>query len=469
MGMSHPASPEIRVGGRNVKRLARRLALTAAWALALAVFFRWWDVKLHFPGWLFWTTVFGVLYAGTALALPASERGRGGPWRSLALWAGLILLGLALQATIPLVTVRHRALPTALALDVVDVVLALWIAGRGLALLWEPPLRWAVIGGALALLVVGGTAFLVYMPGASHAGPRPPATREEVVIGDRLERHVHALAGTIGERNSATPAALERAAAYIERSLHDLGYEVSTQEFGAGGQRFRNVEVAVPGAGRAGEILVIGAHYDGAPGVPGANDNASGVAAVLELARLLQGARLERTVRLVLFPNEEPPHFYSDEMGSRHYARRAAQAGERIVAMLSIETIGYYDDAPGSQQYPFPFNLLYPDRGDFIAFVGNFASHRVLRRSVGAFRRSVAFPSQGAVAPEWIPGVSWSDHASFWLHGYRAIMISDTAPYRYPQYHTEDDTPDRLDYDRMARVVTGLVGVVRELTGGPDR
>jgi hypothetical protein len=464
--VSHPASPEIRAGGRHVKRLLRRLALTTGWALALAVFFRWWDVKLRFPGWLFWTTVFATLYAATALVFRVGAPGRRPLWRGLAVWAGLVLLGFVLQAAIPLVTVRHRALPTALVLDVVDVVLALWIAGRGLALLWEPPLRWAVIGGALTLLVLGGTAFMVYMPAASHAGPPPPATREDVVIRERLKRHVRALAGTIGERNSATPAALERAAVYIERSLHDLGYEVATQEFGAGGRRFRNVEAVVPGAGRAGETVVIGAHYDCAPGVPGANDNASGVAAVLELARLLQGARPERTVRLVLFPNEEPPHFYSDDMGSRHYARRAAQAGERIVAMLSIETIGYYDDTPGSQQYPFPFNLLYPDRGDFIAFVGNFASHRVLRRSIGAFRRSVAFPSQGAVAPEWIPGVSWSDHASFWLHGYRAIMISDTAPYRYPHYHTEDDTPDRLDYDRMARVVTGLVGVVRELAGG---
>ncbi|MGH7645433.1 MAG: hypothetical protein ACREMR_07585, partial [Gemmatimonadales bacterium] len=148
--MNHPATPEIRAGGRDVKRLTRRLALTAGWALALAVFFRWWDVKLHFPGWLLWTTVFAALYAATALALPAPApapvRGRRVPWRPLALWAGLVLLAFALQAAIPAVTVRHRALPTALLLDVVDVVLALWIAGRGLALLWEPPLRWAVVG-----------------------------------------------------------------------------------------------------------------------------------------------------------------------------------------------------------------------------------------------------------------------------------------------------------------------------------
>ena len=463
--MTHPASPEIRSGGRAVKRLPRRLALTAGWALALAVFFRWWDVKLHFAGWLFWTTVFAALYVGTALALPAGERGRRRLWRPVALWAGLVLLAFGLQAAFPAVTVRHRALPTALVLDLVDVVLALWIAGRGLALLWEPPLRWAVVGGALALLVVGGTAFMVYMPGASHAGPLPPASPEETVIRARLEQQVRALAGTIGERNSATPAALEQAALYVEGVLAELGYGVAAQEFDAGGRRFRNLEVTVPGASRAEEIVIVGAHYDCAPGVPGANDNASGVAAVLELARLLQGARLARTVRLVLFPNEEPPHFYSDAMGSRQYTRRAAAAHERIVAMLSIETIGYYAHAPGSQQYPFPFNLLYPDRGDFIAFVGNFASHRVLRRSIGAFRRSAAFPSQGAVAPEWIPGVSWSDHASFWLRGYRAIMISDTAPYRYPHYHTEDDTPDKLDYDRMARVVTGLMGVVAELAG----
>ncbi|MGH8621831.1 MAG: hypothetical protein ACRET3_06810, partial [Burkholderiales bacterium] len=198
--MNQSASPEIRVDGRDVKRLAWRLALTSLWALALAVFFRWWEIKLRFPGWLFWTTVFTALYAATALALPRSDQGRRMPWRPVALWSGLVLLALGLQAAVPAVTVRHRALPTALVLDVVDVVVALWIAGRGLALLWEPPLRWAVVGGALALLVVGGTAFMVYMPGASHAGPLPQASPEEMVIRRRLEQHVRALADTIGER-----------------------------------------------------------------------------------------------------------------------------------------------------------------------------------------------------------------------------------------------------------------------------
>jgi hypothetical protein len=143
-------------------------------------------------------------------------------------------------------------------------------------------------------------------------------------------------------------------------------------------------------------------------------------------------------------------------MGSRRHAERARARGERIVAMYSLETIGYYSDAPASQRYPLPLGAFYPDRGNFVAFVANLRSRALLHRTIGAFRACAQFPSEGVAAPAWIPGVDWSDQWSFWRQGYRALMITDTAPFRYPHYHTPQDTPDKVDYDRLARVVRGL-------------
>jgi Zn-dependent M28 family amino/carboxypeptidase len=274
---------------------------------------------------------------------------------------------------------------------------------------------------------------------------------------------VRALAATIGERSAQRYPSVQRAAAYVEGALRQLGYDVRIQEFRAAGRTQRNLEATLPGASRPDEIVVVGAHYDSAEDAPGADDNGSGVAGVLELARLLRDRPLARTVRFVAFATEEPPYFPTADMGSRHYADAARAAGDSIVAMVAVESIGYYDASPGSQRYPFPLNLAYPDRGDFIAFVSNLKSRALLRRAIAAFRDSTAFPTQGAAAPWWVPGVWWSDHWSFWRQGYRAIMITDTAPYRNPFYHTPDDTPDKLDYPRMARVVDGIGAVVRAL------
>ena len=316
---------------------------------------------------------------------------------------------------------------------------------------------------ALAAALLWG--LVVRMPGRSFAGPLPPLSAAEEASRARLEAHVVELAGRIGERNYLRPAALEAAAAYVEGTFTALGYEAASQPFELRGQRFRNVEVTLPGRVRPDEVVVIGGHYDSVVGTPGADDNATGTAAVLELARLLRGVPLARTVRLVAFVNEEPPFFLTDGMGSRVYAREARRRGDRITAMLSLETIGHYTSAPGSQQYPPPLNLAYPSRGDFIGFVGNVASRRLVRQSVGAFRRHARFPSQGAAAPGWIPGVYWSDHWAFWQEGYPALMITDTAPFRNPAYHSAADTPGRVDYAAMARVVHGLAAVARELAG----
>ncbi|MBI3270202.1 MAG: M28 family peptidase [Planctomycetes bacterium] len=303
------------------------------------------------------------------------------------------------------------------------------------------------------------------MPGKSHSGPLPPLTPAEATLRDDLRRDVEELAGRIGERNVPKYAALAEAADFLEASLARPGHRVARQSFPVAGRRCDNLEVQVTGAGRADEVVVVGGHYDSVLGCPGANDNGTGAAAVLALARAFAGRAAPRTLRLVEFVNEEPGYFQTEEMGSLVYARRCRAKGEKVVAMLSLETIGYYTDAPGSQSYPFPLNLLYPSVGNFIAFVGNVWCADSVREMVGSFRRHTRFPSEGAAPPAFLPGVGWSDHWSFWQCGYPGVMVTDTAPFRYPHYHTEQDTPDQVDYERTARVVAGLERVVAELTG----
>ena len=275
------------------------------------------------------------------------------------------------------------------------------------------------------------------MPGKSYAGPLPPLSGEDRALSLRLRLHVAALAAN--ERN----ADLETPARYIEHALKSF----ATQEFTSGGRKVRNIET---GSGD----LVVGAHYDTVPGSPGADDNASGVAVLIELARLVPSG-----VRFVAFANEEAPYFLSPEMGSFVYAR---ERGAKVRAMFSLEMLGYYSDAPGSQNYPAPLSLFYPDRGDFIAFVGDLGARGLVRRSIESFRKHAKFPSEGLAAPSFIPGIAWSDHWSFRKHGTPAVMITDTAFYRYPHYHRASDTPDKLDYERMARVTLGLAEMLNE-------
>ncbi|CAG1022576.1 partial Bacterial leucyl aminopeptidase, partial [Methylococcales bacterium] len=227
-----------------------------------------------------------------------------------------------------------------------------------------------------------------------------------------------------------------------------------------------NLEVEITGSEKPNEIVVIGGHYDSLEDTPGANDNASGTAAVLALARAFAGKQTLRTLHFVTFVNEEPPYFQSKDMGSWVYVKRCRQRNENIVAMLSLETIGYYSDAKGSQHYPLsPLGLMYPTTGNFIAFVGNIKSRKLVQDAVGLFRRDAELPSEAAVLPEMLVGVGWSDQWSFWQEGYPGIMVTDTAPFRYPYYHTQEDTPDKIDYDRLAYVVNALKKVVAGLTG----
>ncbi|MBM4093309.1 MAG: M28 family peptidase [Planctomycetes bacterium] len=304
------------------------------------------------------------------------------------------------------------------------------------------------------------------MPGSSYRGPLPAADDSLNRLAADLRRHVVALAGEIGERNVVRrPAAMVRAAQYIEAEFVACGLDVERQTYDVLGTTCCNLIAEIPGTTRPAEIVVVGAHYDAVFGSPAANDNGTGVAAVLSLAKQFAKRPGARTLRLVAFANEEPPFFQTDKMGSLVYARRCRQRQENIAAMLSIETIGYFSDERGSQKYPPPFGVLYPSTGNFIAFVSNVRSGSLVRRAVATFRRSEPFPSEGAAVPDAIPGIGFSDHWSFWQAGYPAIMVTDTAPFRYPHYHEPDDTPDKVDFDKTARVVRGLRKVIEELVG----
>ena len=307
---------------------------------------------------------------------------------------------------------------------------------------------------------------MIRMPGKSFRGPLPPLTAEQTTLRDELRRHVEKLAGEIGERNVYLPKKLAAAADYIEATFSNAGHTVSRQSYVASGETCHNLEVEIRGASRAEEIVVIGAHYDSVQGAPGANDNGSGAAALLALAKSSALQKPARTLRLVAFVNEEPPFFWTTNQGSLVYAKRCRERGEKIVAMLSLETMGYYRDEKGSQKYPFPLGAFYPSRGDFLAFVGNTANAPLVRRCVKVFRAEAKFPSEGGALPSSLPGIGWSDHSSFWEAGYPAIEVTDTAIFRYPHYHLETDTPDKLDYDRFARAVEGVAKVIADLTNG---
>ena len=308
---------------------------------------------------------------------------------------------------------------------------------------------------------------MIRMPGQSHQGPLPPLTKEQRTLEQELHSHVQTLAGQIGERNLFRHDRLVMAADYIRTTLAGAGYEVRRQPYEVGGKICENIEAEMRGREKPDDIVVIGAHYDSVQGSPGANDNASGVAATLALARAFADTTPARTLRFVLFANEEPPFFQTEHMGSRVYAKRSRERGENIALMLSLETIGYYSDEPGSQHLLFPLSLIYPSTGNFIAFVSNVENGFLVRQLVGSFRQQAQFPSEGGALWGLIPGVGWSDHWAFWEEGFPAVMVTDTAPFRYPAYHSHADRPELVQYERMARVVSGLQAVIAEMANGP--
>jgi len=324
---------------------------------------------------------------------------------------------------------------------------AAWIRAASLTLL-------------LAGSVMGMLRFMTSMPGKSPTSLKALPS-SAAAIQEEIRSHLDSLARS--ERNIWQRPTMEQAAGHIEAAFQSMGMSVHRQTFEAFGVPVANLEAELLGIARPEKILVIGAHYDTVRGSPGADDNGSGVAALLSLARLFREKPTPITLRFVAFANEEPPFYYTPEMGSFRYAAACKADGDQVVGMIALETMGYFRDEPGSQEYPFPFKLFYPDRANFIAFVGNLDSRKLVRQTVEGFRRSGYLPAEGLAAPELVHGVGWSDHWSFWQHGYPALMVTDTAFFRNPHYHLPSDTVETLDIERLTRVVFGLESAIRSL------
>ena len=295
------------------------------------------------------------------------------------------------------------------------------------------------------------------------------STNAEPTLAEHLIRHVDRLAGFIGPRHLGQPRALAAAAQLVERELTDAGYSVERQNYNVAGQEVANLVAELPGGRRKDEVVVVGAHYDTISTTSGADDNASAVAVLIEASRLMRNLKPKRTVRFVSFPCEEPPHFYTDNMGSQVYARRCRERGEQIKGMLCLEMVGYYSTERGSQRVPdsIPRFLhpAFPKRGNFLAAVGNLRSWRLSWTFRRGFKRAVRFPLFSIVLPESIAEIRLSDNSSFWDQGYEALMLTDTSFLRNPHYHHPTDTPDTLDYERMAQVTLGVAGGMSKLAG----
>lgn len=313
--------------------------------------------------------------------------------------------------------------------------------------------------GVSAALVVWGIE-AARMPGVSFEGPPPPPSPEERRLSARLAADVRTLAIEIGERNERRYGALVMARDFIERRFRAAGLEPRRHTYEIVRLSFDNVVVEL-GPPRA-PVWMIGAHYDSAPGSPGGNDDASGVAVLLALADRLAHAELTHRVRLVAFVNEEPPHFGRPTMGSRVYADALAAAGELPDAMIALDSVGRYDARPGTQRYASPVHSLrFGDAGDYVALIGDDLSEDWLRRVVARFRDGARIRSEGAVVSRSMLGATWSDHASFWRHDVPAILITDTAAFRDPHYHRASDDGSQIDAIALARVTLGLERVLR--------
>lgn len=328
--------------------------------------------------------------------------------------------------------------------------------------------NWKLRSAGIAVIVALLAGFvwiwrMTQMPLHSYRGSLPALTAEQLDLESRLSAHVKHLSGTIGERDASQAGKLHATTDYIQTTLQQMGYTVTEQPYSADGKEVQNLEARLDGNVGTNEVVVVGAHYDTVAGTVGANDNASGVAATLELARMLRQCKLQSAIRFVFFANEEPPYFQTNQMGSLVYARGLRRDHLALSAMISLETIGFYSDAAGSQKYPALLSLFYPSRGNFVGFVGNTESRDLVRRAVREFRASTSFPSEGISAPADWPGIGWSDQWAFWQEGYPAIMVTDTAPFRYPYYHTTTDTSEKINYDQMTRVVVGVRNVVVSL------
>ncbi|HEX5874816.1 MAG TPA: M28 family peptidase [Pyrinomonadaceae bacterium] len=319
-------------------------------------------------------------------------------------------------------------------------------------------IRIMLVAVLVFLLLLVALWFCVTQPILSRATPNAVRT----VDPSRLQAHVRKLSVELAPRDESNIENLDRVADYIKNEFSQTTATVSEQAYRVQGNSYRNV-IAQFGPGSA-ERIVVGAHYDTAGPMPGADDNASGVAGLIELARLLGAQQLPMRVELVAFSLEEPPYFRTTGMGSSVHAESLRKQGVRVKAMFSLEMIGCFSDAPNSQHFPAAIlGALYPSTGNFISVVGRFSDWSLVRRTKWAMRNASPLPVYSINAPTFIPGVDFSDHLNYWHAGYNAVMITDTAFYRNRNYHTAQDTEEKLDYKRMAMVVEGVYAAVVEL------
>ena len=286
----------------------------------------------------------------------------------------------------------------------------------------------------------------------------------------RLYKHVDVLAGLIGPRHEGKPSTLDATRAYIERELSINDQKVHLERFPSRDNRDGvNLLVLRPGKTHPKEVVILGAHYDTVWETPGADDNASAVACMLEVGRLLHDIPAKRSLRLIAFANEEPPHFNTQTMGSQYHASQCRKRNEQIKAMVCLEMVGYFSDEPSSQKYPKPINAvaqkLYGSKGNFIAVVSNLKSARTLIPFGRGFKAATKLPYVAMALPQLIHEIRLSDHGSFWDENYPALMVTDTSFFRNPHYHQPTDKPDTLNYKSLTQVTIGVAGAVAKLLG----
>lgn len=324
-------------------------------------------------------------------------------------------------------------------------------------------LSWRISFHRLILLVaVAGAApaMLLWLAVTQPMLPTSPVESLVAVEPARLEAHVRTISEKYFPRDAEHPENLDRVAAYIREQFERAGGKTAEQPYEADGATYRNV-IARFGP-ETGELVVVGAHYDSCDELPAADDNASAVAGLIELAFLLKGAELKNPVELVAYTLEEPPYFGTEMMGSAVHAAALRKKNGRIRLMIALEMIGYFSDREGSQEFPVAMlERVYPSRGDFIAVVGKMDQMSAVRRVKKTMRSASSLPVYSMNAPAIMPGVDFSDHRNYWRQGFDAVMITDTAFYRNHNYHRAGDTPDTLDYRRMAMVVQGVFAAVK--------
>ncbi len=324
-----------------------------------------------------------------------------------------------------------------------------------------------IISVFLIIAIVFGV-WMMMMPPSGPAVMTDKLPEYQQMIAEQIKNDVVYLADSIGQRNMHTPGTMEASVEFIKQRFSSHEFEPKLHQYTLGrgiysGRTATNIIAEITGSDESDEIIIVGAHYDTVPHSPGANDNASGIAVLLALAGELANFKPVRTIRFVAFANEEPPFFQTDDMGSYAYARRSRDQNENIIAMIALDGLGYFDNSPRSQTYPLPgLGFAYPKRAEFIALVTRLSDLSLLKRISAGFKESNLIPSESAALPGFLPGVNWSDHWSFWKQSYSAILITDTLLFRDPDYHSTNDTPERLNYENMARITFSLAKAIQE-------